>query len=86
LWRLRDWRILVEVILVALDLNLDKLQDILDIIEIASLVDELLLDIEDSLTVLLIEVFEGIHKIYILECDEGFLEDAEIEHFNMLKR
>lgn len=74
------------MLFVALDLNLDKLQDVLHVVKVVSLVKELFFYVLDSLPVFLIEVLEGIDQVYILECDKRLLEHAEIEHLNLLQR
>jgi hypothetical protein len=38
----------------------------------------------DSFAILLVEVLKRIDQVYILESDQGFLEDAEVEHLNLI--
>ncbi len=69
--------------LIPLNLDLDKFQDVLDVVEVVSLADQFFLYVLHSLTVLLIEILKGVHQIDVLEGDEGLLEDAEIEHLDL---
>ncbi len=71
---------------VPLDFNLNKLENVFDIIEVALLRAELVFEVLDSLAVLLVEILEGVHQVHILERDQGFLEDAEVEHLNLFNR
>lgn len=70
--------------LVSLNLDLDKFEDVLNIVEVASLADQSFLYLLDSLTVLIIEEFEGVDEVHVLEGNQTLLEDAEIEHFRLL--
>ena len=53
--------------LVSLNLDLDKFEDVLNIVEVASLADQSFLYLLDSLTVLIIEEFEGVDEVHVLE-------------------
>lgn len=74
------------MLFIPLNLNLDKLKDVLDIIEVAFLWAEFVFKVLNPFTVLFVKVLKGVHEIYILESDQWFLEDAEVEHFNLLDR
>ena len=49
------------MLLVPLDFNLDQLENVLDIIEVALLRAELVFQVLDPLSVLLVEILEGVH-------------------------
>ncbi len=74
------------MLLVPLDFNLEQLENVLDIIEVALLRAELVFQVLDPLAVLLVEILEGIHQVHILERYQGFLKDAEVKHLNLFNR
>ena len=68
---------------IPLDFNLNKFENVFDIIEVALLWAELVFEVLDSFTILLVKILEGVHQVHILERDQGFLEDAEVKHLNL---
>ncbi len=75
---------LLEVFFISLNLNLDQFKDVFHVIKVALLRPKLLFKVLNSLTVFLVKILEGIDQVDILECDQGFLEDAEVEHLDLL--
>lgn len=68
---------------IPLDFNLNKFENVFDIIEVALLWTELVFEVLDPFTILLVKILEGVHQVHILERNQGFLEDAEVEHLNL---
>ena len=69
-----------KILFVPLYLDLDKLEDILDIIEVVLLTREFFFKILNSLSVFLIKVLKGIDEVHILEGDKRLLKHPEVEH------
>jgi hypothetical protein len=74
------------MLFIPLNFNLNKLKNVFDIIEVALLRPELILEVLDSFAILLVKILKCIDQVYILKSDQGFLEDAEVEHLNLINR
>lgn len=75
----------LEILFISFYLYFDEFKDVLNIVEISSLIYQFVFYILHSFSVLVVKIFESVNNIKILIGDKRFLENSEVEHLSSLK-